>query len=50
MIGLKSKRNHVSAIQEENLAKAGVFREEMVTNIHEHKRYSQRVTVIHTIY
>ena len=33
---LKSKRNHISAIQE-NLAKAGVFR--WVTNIHEHKRY-----------
>ena len=31
---LKSKRNHISAIQE-NLAKAGVFR--WVTNIHEHK-------------
>ena len=31
---LKSKRNHISAIQE-NLAKAGVF--QWVTNIHEHK-------------
>ena len=31
---LKSKRNHISAMQE-NLAKAGVFR--WVTNIHEHK-------------
>ena len=33
---LKS-RNHISAIQGENLAKAGVF--QWVTNIHEHKRY-----------
>ena len=45
---LKSREITFSAIQGENLAKAGVFR--WVTNIHEHKRYYYTFDNSFTIY